>query len=202
MVQLPTFPPLLGADAFRKATLDTALRSALGVSSSTPLTIHAVRPWTMAARVATDWAPSNRLLLAGDAAHQVPPAGGLGLNLGVGDAGALAWRLAAVLRGTPSSSALASYTAERRAVATAAAALSVANWKAALAVPRALGLDDRAASAASRAAAAAASSGLVPEAAARAGLAAVLAAGRALGASAGGAPGAALRAARSARHAV
>ena len=42
----------------------------------------------------------GRVLLAGDAAHIHSPAGGLGLNTGVQDAGSLAWRLAAVvLRG-------------------------------------------------------------------------------------------------------
>jgi 2-polyprenyl-6-methoxyphenol hydroxylase-like FAD-dependent oxidoreductase len=40
----------------------------------------------------------GRVLLAGDAAHIHSPAGGLGLNTGVQDAGSLAWRLAGVLR--------------------------------------------------------------------------------------------------------
>ncbi|KFG63828.1 FAD binding domain-containing protein [Toxoplasma gondii RUB] len=35
----------------------------------------------------------HRILLAGDAAHQLPPAGGLGMNLGMGDVVGLAWRL-------------------------------------------------------------------------------------------------------------
>ncbi|PHJ21204.1 fad binding domain-containing protein [Cystoisospora suis] len=34
-----------------------------------------------------------RILIAGDAAHQLPPAGGLGMNLGMGDVLGLAWRL-------------------------------------------------------------------------------------------------------------
>ena len=44
----------------------------------------------------------GRVLLAGDAAHIHSPAGGLGLNTGVQDAGSLSWRLAGVLhRGVP-----------------------------------------------------------------------------------------------------
>lgn len=40
----------------------------------------------------------GRVLLAGDAAHIHSPAGGLGLNTGVQDAGSLSWRLAGVVR--------------------------------------------------------------------------------------------------------
>jgi 2-polyprenyl-6-methoxyphenol hydroxylase-like FAD-dependent oxidoreductase len=55
--------------------------------------------------------------VAGDAAHLLSPAGGLGMNSGVQDAVSLAWRLAAQLRGAPWSDhdLAASYDAERRA---------------------------------------------------------------------------------------
>ena len=41
----------------------------------------------------------GRVLLAGDAAHRFPPAGGFGMNTGIQDAHNLAWKLAAVLQG-------------------------------------------------------------------------------------------------------
>ncbi|MES2938894.1 MAG: FAD-dependent monooxygenase [Pseudomonadota bacterium] len=41
----------------------------------------------------------GRMLLAGDAAHLYSPIGGTGMNTGMGDAFALAWRLAWVVRG-------------------------------------------------------------------------------------------------------
>ena len=37
----------------------------------------------------------GRIFLAGDAAHQFPPAGGFGMNTGIQDAHNLAWKLAA-----------------------------------------------------------------------------------------------------------
>ncbi|SFP71395.1 FAD-dependent monooxygenase [Amycolatopsis rubida] len=55
----------------------------------------------------------GRVLLAGDAAHVHPPFGGQGLNLSVGDAMNLGWKLAAAVRGTAPDGLLDTYTAER-----------------------------------------------------------------------------------------
>ncbi|TYB66757.1 rifampin monooxygenase [Nonomuraea sp. PA05] len=59
----------------------------------------------------------GRVLLAGDAAHVHPPAGGQGLNLGVQDAFNLGWKLAAELAGWAPEGLLDTYAAERRPVA-------------------------------------------------------------------------------------
>ena len=61
------------------------------------------------------------------------------------DAHNLAWKLAAVYKGTASPQLLDSYQAERHPVAQANTDLSVANWHEAVRVPRVLGLDPRAA---------------------------------------------------------
>ncbi|GAB3431690.1 FAD-dependent oxidoreductase [Flindersiella endophytica] len=58
----------------------------------------------------------GRVFLAGDAAHVHSPAGGQGLNTGVGDAYNLGWRLAAVLDGAPAE-LLDTYEAERLPIA-------------------------------------------------------------------------------------
>jgi rifampicin monooxygenase len=59
----------------------------------------------------------GRVLLAGDAAHIHPPAGGQGLNLGVQDAFNLGWKLAAQIRGWAPEALLDTYHAERHPVA-------------------------------------------------------------------------------------
>ena len=59
----------------------------------------------------------GRVLLAGDAAHIHPPAGGQGLNLGVQDAFNLGWKLAAQIRGWAPETLLDTYQAERHSVA-------------------------------------------------------------------------------------
>ncbi len=55
----------------------------------------------------------GRAFLLGDAAHIHSPAGGQGMNTGIGDAINLAWKLAQVLVGRASDSLLDSYEAER-----------------------------------------------------------------------------------------
>jgi 2-polyprenyl-6-methoxyphenol hydroxylase-like FAD-dependent oxidoreductase len=58
----------------------------------------------------------GRVFLAGDSVHLVIPAGGLGMNTGVGDAFDLSWKLAATLQGWGGPNLLRSYEIERRQV--------------------------------------------------------------------------------------
>ena len=58
----------------------------------------------------------GRVLLAGDAAHVHSPFSGQGLNLGLGDAMNLGWKLAAVIAGRAPEDLLDTYTAERHPI--------------------------------------------------------------------------------------
>ena len=58
----------------------------------------------------------RRVFLAGDACHLHPPFGGYGLNMGVGDAVDLGWKIAATLQGWGGAALLESYEPERRPV--------------------------------------------------------------------------------------
>lgn len=74
--------------------------------------LHQVATWTDRARQAPSYR-QGRVLLAGDAAHVHSPLGGQGLNLGLGDAMNLGWKLAATIRGDAPPDLLDSYTIER-----------------------------------------------------------------------------------------
>jgi 2-polyprenyl-6-methoxyphenol hydroxylase-like FAD-dependent oxidoreductase len=83
--------------------------------SCTDVTLKALKlatTWTDRAQQATSYR-RGRVLLAGDAAHIHSPLGGQGLNLGLGDALNLGWKLAATLRGDAPAGLLDSYSAER-----------------------------------------------------------------------------------------
>ena len=81
------------------------------------------RVYTHHARVASSFA-RGRVLLAGDAAHLMPPWQGQGYNTGIRDALNLAWKLALVVSGTARAELLDTYDAERRPHATAMVRLS------------------------------------------------------------------------------
>ncbi|QAU22705.1 FAD-dependent oxidoreductase [Dyella sp. M7H15-1] len=71
--------------------------------------------WTDRAYQATTY-HKGRVLLVGDAAHVHSPLGGQGLNLGLGDAMNLGWKLAATIRGDAPDDLLNSYANERHPV--------------------------------------------------------------------------------------
>lgn len=86
--------------------------------SGTDITLTALRlasTWTDRSMQATSYR-NGRVLLAGDAAHIHSPLGGQGLNLGLGDAMNLGWKLAAAVGGGAPPDLLESYQAERHRV--------------------------------------------------------------------------------------
>lgn len=93
--------------------IDATLTRAVGRELSYEIlaVLHWVRREAVAQRYATE-----RVFLAGDAAHVMSPTGAYGMNTGLQDAVDLSWKLAATLRGWGGPGLLASYDAERRPV--------------------------------------------------------------------------------------
>ena len=85
------------------------------IQAQIPGTDLKVLAFTIGAQVARRYRV-GRVFIAGDAAHIVPPTGGLGANTGIQDAHNLAWKLAAVLRGQAGPALLDTYEVERRPI--------------------------------------------------------------------------------------
>jgi putative polyketide hydroxylase len=77
------------------------------------VSVLAISPWEASAIVADRYRVGG-IFLAGDAAHEMPPTGGFGLNSGVQDVHNLAWKIAAVISGKADDKLLDSYHAERQ----------------------------------------------------------------------------------------
>ncbi|WP_167132561.1 FAD-dependent monooxygenase [Paramicrobacterium chengjingii] len=83
---------------------------------------------------------SGRVVIAGNAAHRHPPAGGLGANTCVQDAFNLAWKLELLLAGVADEGILTTYTAERAPVARQIVDRANASLGGLMAIPDAVGL--------------------------------------------------------------
>ncbi|UKY49514.1 FAD-dependent monooxygenase [Streptomyces inhibens] len=95
--------------------LEASLRHVSGVADVKIHKVHSATRFTDNARQVPDYR-AGRVLLAGDAAHVHSPFGGQGLNLGIGDAMNLGWKLAATVRGRAPEGLLDTYTAERHPI--------------------------------------------------------------------------------------
>lgn len=91
------------------------IRAAVGVPDL-PVEVLRVAPWSSSTRVAARFR-EERMFLAGDAAHEMSPAGGHGMNTGIQDVQNLVWKLAAVLGRWASPAFLETYRHEREPVA-------------------------------------------------------------------------------------
>lgn len=121
-----------GFDPAREAVSDYTpercrelIRLAVG-APELEIDMRSVGTWVLGASTARQYR-KGRVFLVGDAAHQFPPTGGLGMNTGLVDADNLGWKLAAVLQGWAHTQLLDTYESERRPVALANAESSIAN---------------------------------------------------------------------------
>ncbi|MER7185412.1 bifunctional 3-(3-hydroxy-phenyl)propionate/3-hydroxycinnamic acid hydroxylase [Streptomyces hyaluromycini] len=119
------FMRLAGETVAELDTPDSAWRllKLFGVTpDNATLLRHAV--YTFRSRWAESWR-SGRMLIAGDAAHVMPPFAGQGMCSGIRDAANLSWKLDMVLRGQVDETVLDTYVEERAAHVRHAVRMSV-----------------------------------------------------------------------------
>jgi 2-polyprenyl-6-methoxyphenol hydroxylase-like FAD-dependent oxidoreductase len=87
------------------------VRKAIGVEELEVEIIRAA-PWLSAARCAERYV-EGRVFLAGDAAHEMPVAGGFAMNTGIQEVHNLTWKMAAVIKSFADPELLETYAPER-----------------------------------------------------------------------------------------
>ena len=97
-----------------EADIHAALRRAMGRDFD--YQILSVMRWVRRELVADRYG-TDRVFIAGDAAHLMSPTGGFGMNTGIQDSVDLGWKLEATVRGWAGQELLSSYEVERRPVA-------------------------------------------------------------------------------------
>jgi 2-polyprenyl-6-methoxyphenol hydroxylase-like FAD-dependent oxidoreductase len=110
----PAHPDTDVSTGLDKARAVALVRNALGVDDMA-VEVDDIMRWDGQADTAARF-QVDRVFLAGDAAHVMPPHGGWGGNTGVQDAHNLAWKLAMALTGDAGPRLLGSYESERRPV--------------------------------------------------------------------------------------
>lgn len=114
------------AGDFDQARALTVVREVLGVPDFDARILE-VQTFAFAAQVADEFA-RGRVFIIGDAAHTMPPTGGLGGQTAIQDGYDIAWKLAFVLHGDAGPELLDTYAAERHPVAEMTVARQLANY--------------------------------------------------------------------------
>lgn len=125
LCQISVTPDEWSLDVFTKERARAWVRAAVGVDDLEP-EILSLGLWKLNATV-VDRLVRGRVVMCGDAAHQFPPTGGLGVNTGLQGMHNAMWKLAHCVRGSAGWPLLATYQDERRAVSQAIAAQSLQN---------------------------------------------------------------------------
>ncbi len=100
------------AEKGQPLTFEDVRRGVIDAAGFKVLAVHWFSTYRVHHRV-TERFRHDRVFLLGDAAHVHSPAGGQGMNTGIGDAINLAWKLAAVIREQAGDDLLDSFEAER-----------------------------------------------------------------------------------------
>ncbi|BBU64221.1 FAD-dependent oxidoreductase (plasmid) [Methylosinus sp. C49] len=119
-------PAAESPDEFDAARCAALVRAALG-AGDVDVKVIDILFWRKSALIASRMA-QGRVFLAGDAAHLMPPVGGLGGQTALQDAADIAWKLAYVLKGDAGPALLDTYQAERLPVAHIALSRQLANY--------------------------------------------------------------------------
>lgn len=119
--------------------VDACLRRVAG--RDFPYEVISATPWERRDVVIESYG-HGRVTIAGDAAHQCSPTGGLGMHTGVEDAVNLAWKLAALVQGWGGAHLLASYEAERRPIAARNVGFATMLYRQIRAIPEGRALTD------------------------------------------------------------
>jgi 2-polyprenyl-6-methoxyphenol hydroxylase-like FAD-dependent oxidoreductase len=114
LCQIMVRPEEWSLDVFTHERTRAWIRAAVGVEGLDP-EVLSLGLWKLNATVAERFV-QGRVLLCGDAAHQFPPTGGLGVNTGLQGVHNAMWKLAWFVLGRAGWSLVETYEAERRGV--------------------------------------------------------------------------------------
>jgi putative polyketide hydroxylase len=115
LCQISVPPGEWSLDVFTRERARAWIRAAVGIEGLEP-EVLSLGLWKLNATVAERFV-QGRVVLCGDAAHQFPPTGGLGVNTGLQGMHNVMWKLAWYVRGRAGWPLVATYESERREVA-------------------------------------------------------------------------------------
>jgi len=115
LCQITVAPVDWSLETFTKERAKAWIRGAVGADDLEP-EVLSLGLWKLNATV-VERLVQGRVVLCGDAAHQFPPTGGLGVNTGLQGMHNAMWKLAHCVKGQASWSLLDTYDGERRPVA-------------------------------------------------------------------------------------